>query len=49
VGTIGIENVVAPVGVENGAVGFTVLAIRGFPIVGIEHREEIGKEVDQHE
>ncbi len=46
---IGVENVVAPVGVEDGAVGFAILTIRGFPVVGTEHHEEIGKKVDQHE
>jgi hypothetical protein len=30
-------------------VGFTVLTIRRFPVVGVEHREEIRKKVDQHE
>jgi hypothetical protein len=48
VGTVGIQNVVAPVGVEDGAVGFAVLTIRGFSIVRLENREEIGQEIDQH-
>jgi hypothetical protein len=48
VGAVGIENVVAPIGVEDGSVGFTVLAIRGFSIVRLENREEIGEKIDQH-
>jgi hypothetical protein len=40
---VGIENVVSPVGVEDGAVSFAVLTVCGFPVVGGEHREKIGK------
>ena len=46
---VGVENVVTPIGVEDGPVGFAVLTVCGFPIVGIEHREKIRKEIDQHE
>jgi hypothetical protein len=29
-------------------VGFAVLTIRGFSIVRLENREELGKKIDQH-
>ena len=46
---VGVENVVAPVGVEDGAVGFTVLAVCGFPVMRVQHREKIREKIDQHE
>ena len=36
----GIENVVAPVGVEDEAVRFAVLPIRRFPVGGLQNRRE---------
>jgi hypothetical protein len=30
-------------------VGFAVLTVRGFTIVRVEYREDIGKKIDQHE
>src|SRR6185437_3443879 len=48
VGGIGVEDVVSPVGVEDGTMVVAVLTIGGFPISGLEHREEVRQEVYQH-
>ena len=45
---VGVENVVAPVGVEDGSVGFAILSIGRFSVARLENREEIGEEIDQH-
>jgi hypothetical protein len=45
---VGVENVIAPVGVEDGAMTLTVLPVGGFPVSGLEDREEVGKKIDQH-
>jgi hypothetical protein len=45
---VGVEHVVTPVGVEDRSVGLSILPIRLLPVDGVEHREEIGKEIDQH-
>jgi hypothetical protein len=48
VGSFGVEYVVTPVGVEDGTMTVAVVPIRRFPVGGVEHREEIRKEIDQH-
>ena len=45
---LGIEDVIAPVGVENGAVGFAILSIRGLTVRRVKDREKIREEIDQH-
>src|SRR5262249_58296961 len=45
---VGVENVVAPVGVQNRTMRLAVLPIRRLPVTGAEHREKIGKKIDQH-
>jgi hypothetical protein len=48
VGSIGIENVVSPVGVEDETMVVAILPIRRLPVGCLEHREEVGQEIDQH-
>jgi hypothetical protein len=45
---VGVENVVAPVGVEDRSVGVAILPVGRFPVGCAEHLEEIRKKIDQH-
>jgi hypothetical protein len=45
---VGIEDVVTPIGVEDRAVAFAILPIRGFPVGGFQDAKEVGKKIDQH-
>jgi hypothetical protein len=45
---VGVENVIPPIGVEDGAMAFTILPVGGFPVSGLEDCQEVGKEIDQH-
>ena len=47
-GTVEIEDVILPVGGEDGTVCFEVAMKSGEPISGLENGEELGNEVDQH-
>jgi hypothetical protein len=46
--TVRIEHVVAPVGIEDGAVGFAILSISGPTVRCVEDREKIREQIDQH-
>src|SRR5918994_725329 len=43
-----VEDVVTPICVEDESVGFAILPIRRFPVGGLQDREKIRKEIDQH-
>ncbi len=46
--TLGIDDVILPVGLEESTVGFEVTLIGGDAVGAIEYGEEIGQQVDQH-
>ena len=45
---VGIEDVVAPVGVEDRSVGIAILPVGRFTVGRAKHLEKIRKEIDQH-
>ena len=46
--TVGIDDVVVPVRLEDSAVGFEVALVGGEAVGAIENGEKIGQQVDQH-